>query len=341
MATKLSLCDIAATATKLGVHKAYPYNGGDCQGKNTTALPDCTPSMVLGAMQIAPITMAAAYAAFAADGMYCKPIIVASIVDRDGKSLAVPKSSCTQALDANVAHGVTYALKTVLQNGTAGGQGIGRPAAGKTGTTDDSVDTWFIGYTPQRSTAVWVGYNPDPGKDGRHGLKNMTIGGRFRSGQVYGATIAAPIWHNIMKVASDGLPSTDWPNPTGKILEGSTVRVPDVVGEPIDQAVSTLTGAGFDVKVTDPVPSDKNPDQVASTSPGPGARVSPKSTIVIHPGDGSGGQGNQQGGQGNGQGGPGGDQGGQGNGQGGIKLPVKLPGGVTIVLPKPPKVPTR
>jgi membrane peptidoglycan carboxypeptidase len=339
MATKVSLCDIAATATKLGVHKAYAYNGGDCQGKNTPALPDCTPSMVLGAMQIAPITMAAAYAAFAADGKYCKPIIVASIADRDGKPLAVPGSACSQALDANVAHGVTYALKTVLQNGTAAGKGIGRPAAGKTGTTDDSVDTWFIGYTPQRATAVWVGWNPDPGKDGRRGLKNIKIGGDYHSGQVYGATIAAPIWHDIMKVASDGLPASDWPNPTGKILEGSSVRVPDVTGQAIDEAVGNLTAAGFDVKVSDPIPSDKNPDQVASTSPGPGARVSPKSTIVIHPGDGSGGgEGDQQG---NGQGDQGNGQGDQGNDQGGIKLPVKLPGGATIVLPKPPKVPTR
>ena len=325
MATQLSLCDIAATATKLGVHKAYAYNGGDCQNQETTALPDCTPSMVLGSMQIAPITMAAAYAAFADDGTYCAPIVVSSIIDRNGKSLAVPASSCNQAIDPNVALGVTYALKTVLESGTAAGNGIGRPAAGKTGTTDGSVDTWFIGYTPQRATAVWVGYNPDPGKDGRADLKDIEIGGRYYSGQVFGATIAAPIWHDIMEVASDGLPAKDWPDPSGKILSGSSVAVPDVTGEPIDQATGDLQSAGFQVTVGTPVPSSLTPDLVADTSPAPGSRVAPKSTITLLPGDGSGGG---QAGTPNGKHRHG--HGRQGNGA------IQPPGGLTILTPKTP-----
>jgi membrane peptidoglycan carboxypeptidase len=340
MATRLSLCDIAATATKMGVHKASAYNSG-CEAKATTQLPDCTPSMVLGSLLISPMTMAAAYATFAANGTYCRPIVVSSITDRDGKPLAVPGSSCSQVLDPNVAHGVTYALKTVLQNGTAAGEGIGRPAAGKTGTTDNSVDTWFIGYTPQRTTAVWVGDNPNPDRAGRASLSDRRIGGHSY-GSVFGATIAAPIWHDIMTTASQGLPALDWPDPTGKILQGSSVSVPDVTGQPIDQALATLDAAGFNASVGPQVPSDITPDLVAETSPAAGSRVSPQSSIIIHPGDGQGT------GQGNGQGG------GQGNGQGnGLALatPIGSPAtgvGTTAPLPakaprspKPSKSPTR
>jgi membrane peptidoglycan carboxypeptidase len=290
MATKLSLCDIKDVATKLGVHKAHVYDAGECQGQ-TTALPDCTPSMVLGSVDVAPLTMAAAYAAFAADGKYCTPMAVTSITDRDHKPLKVPGSSCTDALDSNVAHGVTFALKQVLTRGTAAGLGIGRPAAGKTGTTDDFKDTWFVGYTPQLSTAVWVGDNPNPAPgDQRSSLRGRKIGDRTY-GSVFGATIAAPIWQTIMKKGSEGLPSKDWPNPTGKVLSGSSVKMPDVRGQSVEDAKASLEAQGFDVTIGDPVPSDFGPDKVESTSPPAGARVSPKSKVTIHPGNGEGGGG--------------------------------------------------
>jgi len=355
MASKISLCDIQSMGAKLGVHKAFQYPGGGQGGCDpvTTKLPDCVPSMVLGAMQIAPLTMATAYAAFAADGTYCTPVAVTSIVDRDQKALPVPSTQCSQAIDPNVAHGVTYALKTVLTTGTAAGQGIGRPAAGKTGTTDLSVDTWFVGYTPQRSTAVWVGDNPNPTqKDGRSSISGHKLGGHSY-GTVFGATIATPIWATIMKKASDGLPEKDWPNPTGKVMAGSSVKLPDVHGMPIDQATGLLTDRGFQVSVGDPVASDLQPDQVESTTPAAGSRVAPKSKVVLHPGNGQGGgqgqpgQGDQgqQGGPGQGQPGQGGQgqggqgQGGQGQGQGiATRLPVKPGGGLVPGVKKPPKV---
>jgi len=286
MASKLSLCDIKAMAEKLGAHRAMPKEECSLSGSQ---LPDCIPSMVLGSVEQAPLTMATAYAAFAADGTYCTPVVVTSITDRDGKALPVPSTQCSQALEPNIAHGVTYALKTVLTSGTAAGQGIGRPAAGKTGTSDDSVDTWFVGYTPQRSTAVWVGDNPNPTQqDGRSGLGGRTLGGHHY-GSVFGATIAAPIWGAIMKKANDGLPAKDWPAPTGKVMTGSSVKLPDVHGMPVDAAVAALTEKGFQVSVGDPVDSDLQPDQVESTSPPAGSRVAPKSKIVIHPGNGQGG----------------------------------------------------
>jgi membrane peptidoglycan carboxypeptidase len=293
MSTQLSLCDIAATATKLGVHKGHVYDAGDCQ-KATQGpdyglkLPDCTPSMILGSVDIAPLTMAAAYAGFAADGTYCKPLAVTSITDRNQKEIKIPGSSCNQALDSSVARGVTYALKTVLTNGTARGQGIGRPAAGKTGTTDNSMDTWFVGYTPQRSTAVWVGDNPNPPPDEkRRSLNDRKIGGSYR-GNIYGATIAAPIWHDIMRVANDGLPEKDWGNPPGKMLEGNSVRVPNVVGQSLDAARAQLENAGFRVRIGRSVPSAVPPGFVADTDPRGGSRMAPNGTITLKPGDGTG-----------------------------------------------------
>jgi membrane peptidoglycan carboxypeptidase len=245
--------------------------------------------MVLGSIEVAPLSMAAAYAAFAAEGKYCKPLAVKSITDRDGKSLKVPGSTCTQALEENVARGVVYALKPVLVNGTAAGNGIDRPAAGKTGTTDDSKDTWFVGFTPQRATAVWVGDNPNP-VDGkmRKSINGRKIGGH-RYGNIYGATLAAPLWRTIMKVAHEGLPKKDWANPGGKLLDGTSTRLPNVVGKSVADAKKNLEAAGYTVSIGSPVPSDMGPDRVAETSPKPGSRVAPDSTVTLLPGDGKGG----------------------------------------------------
>jgi membrane peptidoglycan carboxypeptidase len=329
MASQLSLCDIAATATKLGIHKAYAYDAGCEKGKMTTAVPSCTPSMVLGTLTIAPVTMAAAYAAFADDGMFCKPRVVDSIRGRDGSTISVPGNECSQAIDTNVARGVTFALKGVITNGTAQGKGIGRPAAGKTGTTDESVDTWFIGYTPQLSTAVWVGDNPNPAEGAKRKSINYRAIGKYPPQHYFGATIAAPIWQKFMKAAVDGLPVEDWQKPTGKVLSGSSIAVPDVTGQSVDQATSTLESAGFSVTLGEWVPSEIPSDRVATTSPAAGSRVSPKAQITIHPGDGSGGV------NGNGQGG--GVQN-QPGGRVSFKPPIKLPGTkITVTGPATPK----
>jgi membrane peptidoglycan carboxypeptidase len=103
-----------------------------------------------------------------------------------------------------VASGVNDALRHVLTDGTAAAVGplSGWPSAGKTGTTDGPYDSWFVGYTAQRSTAVWVG---DPGSAaGRRVLRNVQVGGQYY-GVVYGASIAAPIWKDLMEWAQQGL----------------------------------------------------------------------------------------------------------------------------------------
>ena len=295
---QLPLCDIAKTAEAMGVHLAGKAK--DCPPTPaSTAVPDCIPSMTLGPFSISRLTMASAYATFAADGTYCPPFPVLSIKDADGNGIPIKTPTCDkEALDPAIAHGVTYALKNVLTHGTAtnvNGQVPGA-VAGKTGTTNNSVDTWFVGYTKQRTTAVWVG---DPtqyprGKSTyRKSLNGRTIGGKGY-GHVFGATIAAPIWAGIMRTAVQGTDIGDWDPPPGSMFgrSGSTASegsdVPDVTGKSIGEAFVILAQAGFRPRVGGSVDSDVPAGFVASTTPDAGTNVGEGDTVTIHPSNGRG-----------------------------------------------------
>jgi membrane peptidoglycan carboxypeptidase len=295
MEEQLELCQIADTAKSLGVHQAAPRDYGQgCNQANPSDIPDCIMSMTLGPFDIAPLTMATAYATFAADGTYCPAFPILSIKAADKSTVPVKAPSCRQnAVDPDIAHGVTYALKGVIDHGTAADVrgAINVPVAGKTGTTDNSVDTWFVGYTHQRTTAVWVGDPTTYGKQGSGGRKSLnyrTIGGRHY-GPVFGATIAAPIWAGIMQAAVPGTNTDDWPGPPASMLGESSSGVPDVTGQSVAAAFSTLAAAGYQPQIGGAVDSDVPAGQVASTSPGAGSNVSQGSTVTIHPSTGQGG----------------------------------------------------
>jgi membrane peptidoglycan carboxypeptidase len=218
MESRLDLCDIASTAQALGLHLGAPQQecGAPVAG---TGVPTCLPSLTLGVTAIAPLTVAAAYAGFAAGGRYCAPMPVTQIVqtasDDEGSSEVVRGvPDCRQALAPEVASGVTTALTHVLTDGTASAVGPldPWPSAGKTGTTDGPYDSWFVGYTGQRSTAVWVA---DPGRPvngtfRRRQLIDVTADGTWYP-VVYGATIAAPIWKDVMDGVMHGLPARPLP----------------------------------------------------------------------------------------------------------------------------------
>jgi membrane peptidoglycan carboxypeptidase len=289
MEKQLDLCDITRTAEDMGVHLASAQTDqcatGDDKGRKTVKLPTCQPSLTLGAKELSPMTMAAAYATFAAGGTYCTPIAVLSIKDRDGKPLPIPKQSCKRVLDKDVAAGVNYALQRVLTQGTARGRGIGRAAAGKTGTSNNSVDTWFVGYTPQRATAVWVG-DPSPRKVKgskvmvRKTLNYRTIDGD-RQSRVYGATFAAPIWQEIMGKAHQGLPRRGFALPPGQMLRADKGDVPDVRSRTVEEATKTLEAAGFEVKVGGTTGSLYPPGRVADTTPKPNSKADKGSTVIL------------------------------------------------------------
>jgi membrane peptidoglycan carboxypeptidase len=304
METKIPLCDIARTAQDIGVHLAAPV--ANCGNPASTDLPDCYPSLTLGPLSISPLTMAEAYATFAANGTYCPAWPVDKILGPDGKQIPVTKPDCNDnALPADVAHGVTYALRRVLTKGTAAGvwSGTGN-IAGKTGTTDASVDTWFVGYTRQRATAVWVGDSVETFQHTRKGkiLQRRSLNGRriggHQYGTVFGATIAAPIWADIMQTAVKGTDLGGWDNPPASMLSGSGgVSVPDVRGRSIGEAMNTLTAAGFNVRVGQPIDSNQPAGTVADTSPSGGDQTTGGDTVIIYPSTGRGGTTNAGNGQ--------------------------------------------
>lgn len=165
------------------------------------------PSFTLGTMEIAPLSLANAYATFAAHGRHCNPVSILEIRDRDGAKLAVPNGDCRQVLYRGVADGVTLMLNGVVDGNISGRTGSSmnlgdRPVAGKTGTTNDSAAVWFAGFTPQVASAVWVG---DPRGGFAFPLKDITINGKYYR-QVFGGTLPGPIWRESMLAASANLP---------------------------------------------------------------------------------------------------------------------------------------
>ncbi|HPU62596.1 MAG TPA: PBP1A family penicillin-binding protein [Mobilitalea sp.] len=109
---------------------------------------------------VSPLEMAAGYAALANDGYYRKPTCIVKITDAQGNELVKDETESIRIYDENAARMTTEALTGVLKNGTAKGYGLKNTvSAGKTGTTDEKKDGWFVGYTPYYTTAVWVGYD--------------------------------------------------------------------------------------------------------------------------------------------------------------------------------------
>lgn len=162
-----------------------------------TALPrDFT--IALGSTSMSPLDMAMAYSVFANGGVKMNPIFIRYIEDYSGNIIAYNDPEGQQAISEQTAFLLTSMLKDVITYGTGMRANIGRPAAGKTGTSNDYKDAWFVGYTPQLSAAVWVGYD-----EMRRSLGQGEVGGRA----------SAPIWADFMRSALAGEPVEDFAIP--------------------------------------------------------------------------------------------------------------------------------
>ncbi len=115
-------------------------------------------ALALGAQEASVLDMASAYGTFAAEGIHISPIFVTAIETTEGINIYSGVPIITEAIDRSVAQQVTVALSEVVARGTGARADIGRPVAGKTGTSQEHRDAWFVGYTPELATAVWVGY---------------------------------------------------------------------------------------------------------------------------------------------------------------------------------------
>ncbi|MEU3016363.1 transglycosylase domain-containing protein [Nocardiopsis sp. NPDC007018] len=187
---RVGLCETSEMAERAGVHRA---DGGDLGVWN---------SFTLGDQEVSPLNVAASYATFAARGVYCEPRPVRSVaVDGTDEELKTA-SECDRRVERDAADGVNHLLQQTFDGGTANGLDLGRPAAGKTGTTDGAAYAWFAGYTPNLASAVVVG---DVRGGEQNPLQNVTIGGRHY-GIVYGGTLPGPIWQESMRGATAHLP---------------------------------------------------------------------------------------------------------------------------------------
>ena len=206
MAQQLDLCKIRDTAASLGVH---PARGGQLSA---------VPASVLGAGDtVAPLTMAAAFAALANGGVACSPVFVDSITMPDGRSTRGQSGDCHRAVDSTVAAEATSALQKVFTAGTAtaGNPRDGVPIMGKTGTTDGAEQTWLVGGSTRVVTAAWVGnvsgHQNQYRIRGAHGAMNVQ---RFT------------IWKNVTREVNKKMPGTAFASVPSSALSDPRPTVP-------------------------------------------------------------------------------------------------------------------
>ncbi|MDP9022828.1 MAG: transglycosylase domain-containing protein [Actinomycetota bacterium] len=246
-------------------------------------------SIALGTANVYPLEMAAAYATIANDGVRCRPYVVARVEDRDGAVLYEHQPDCEQAIDPSVAHRLTDILQGPPSSaGTAPvvGRTLGRPVAGKTGTTSDWRDAWFVGFVPQYATAAWVGYElptcPPGRRVGCGRMLSVEAGGRTWR-RVTGGSIPAHMWADYMALAVRDLPVRGFPDP-GPVAHAT---VPKVVGTSQDAAVEVLQRHGFQVRLR-PASRRAAAGTVVQQRPQAGTAVERGSLVVIDVSDGSG-----------------------------------------------------
>ncbi|MCZ6697263.1 MAG: PBP1A family penicillin-binding protein, partial [Acidobacteria bacterium] len=160
------------------------------------------PSMALGTMEVSLIDLTTAYSIFPNQGVRIDPHFIRYVTDRDGKMREEAKPKVTEAIQADVAYVMTYLLQGVTESGTGAAAAIlKRPLAGKTGTTDDLADAWFIGFSPSLAAGVWVGFN-----------QKKSLGERET-----GSRAALPIWIDFMRVAHAGRPVEKFQRPANVV----------------------------------------------------------------------------------------------------------------------------
>ena len=164
MASKLDLCDIRDMAKSLGIHNAT--------GNPLSDLPSC----IIGGCDntLAPMALAAAYAAVADQGNYCSPVAVAKLVGPKGRDIGGQSANCHQAIPANIANTAATALQGVMKGGTgsSANPNDGTAFLGKTGTTNNSLHTWIVASSTKAATAVWIG-----NISGAQELRRISVGG--------------------------------------------------------------------------------------------------------------------------------------------------------------------
>ncbi|MGZ4619513.1 MAG: transglycosylase domain-containing protein [Frankiaceae bacterium] len=232
---KVGVYNVANMARRLGVtsYRVEPRTPRGVWAKDGT--------LTLGTFEVSVMDMASAYATLAAHGVRCDPHSVLAITDAQGQ-VPVQPSKCQPVLRPEIADKVTSVLEGVITQGTgAANAPIGRPAAGKTGTTDNFSNAWFVGYVPQMAAAVWVG---DPRSTVQYPLRNVTVPvGTYP--HVYGGDLPAMIWSNEMRGALVNYAVASLPLPDATVAPGTPPRTPGQLGQLGSRGGSGTGGAGL------------------------------------------------------------------------------------------------
>lgn len=274
-----------------------------------TAPLDPYPAITLGGLRygVSALEMASAYSTLARGGDYIQPTAILKITTSDGKIIENNKPIRKPAISALTAYLVTDILKDAILYGTGRRANFGFPAAGKTGTTQNYHDAWFVGYTPYYSCAVWIGYRN----------RQMSLRNIHGFGRVAGGTLPAIIWRRFMEKAHRGLAYKDFPRPKKGVVEvkicvesglrateycpkttwGIFIRgkspvkfcdihkgipVPNVIGKKSRQATSILQSAGFKVNPVLEYHPAVAAGLVFSQSPAAGTKAKAESIITIY-----------------------------------------------------------
>lgn len=255
IARDVGIENIGAMAKKLGVGSAWA--GRDDHGLSYT----------LGVLDTAPIEMAAAYSVFANRGERAAPTPIVKVLDSEGKTVIDnTKPKAERVIDEVVADNVTDLLRGVIAGGTGGRADIGRPAAGKTGSSQFNANAWFVGYTPTLSTAVWMGKTDGQGPD----QALLRIKGVPR---VYGGTIPAATWKAFMTEALKDVPVTDFnePAPIKSIADALSRKARNGFDPGPRRSPSDVGNGGqFEYDLPPPVATEPTTTTTSTTTPGGG-----------------------------------------------------------------------
>jgi membrane peptidoglycan carboxypeptidase len=234
-------------------------------------------SIVLGSSAVSTKEMANAYSNFATNGQHADDYVVAKIVNSAGETIYEHEADVVQVADPGIFAAAHRALSVVPVSGTAPRANIGIPQGGKTGTHQSYLDAWYVGYTPQYSTAVWVGYEAQ-----QVPLTNVVINGQPYA-RVFGGSVPAPIWAEFMSYVHEGLPVLEFPTEPETIedfLVPPPTTVPSVVGLTVSEARSRLSAAKLNASVVE-IASLEPEGIVVNQSVGAGATVRQGSFVTI------------------------------------------------------------
>ncbi len=261
MAHELDLCAIKQDAQAFDVHRADGAELGS------------TPASVLGTNEIAPMTMAAAFAGIANKGVVCTPVAIDKIIDGTGKEIPAPKSKCTQAVDPQIAATMAYALQKVTTVGTAAGMNPSNvDMLAKTGTTENNEQIWLVAATTKMAGAYWVG-----NIDGHVSMRSI-----YPTHGTTPALARTAVMRKIMGASVAKFGGDPFPTPSGKLLQGVQVQVPDLSGRSPAEAQSIIEGLGLNYADGGARDSVRPVGTVDGTDPGAGTNVSKGTVITVY-----------------------------------------------------------